>query len=84
TMPFRDTNYSIFENYCYFAAAFSAIKLFAAANYVSENDSEKNFKASSAYISRYFAHNDLKVAQILDIFKNLNCMSPAYIALIIN
>ena len=83
-MPFRDINYSIFENYCYYAAAFAAIKLFAAAIYVSGNDSEKDFKTSSSYISRFFAHDDLKVTQILDIFKNLNCMSPAYIALIVN
>lgn len=49
-----------------------------------KTNSELDFKASSAYISRYFAHDDFKVKQILDIFKKLNCMSPAYIALIVN
>ena len=83
-MPFRDKNCGFFENYCYYAAAFAAIKLVAAAIYTSINNPERGFKSSSAYISRYFAHDDFKVKQILDVFKELNCMSPAYIALIIN
>lgn len=83
-MPFRDKNHSFFENYCYYAAAFASIKLVATAIYAAGNAPEKGFKASAAYISRYFAHDDFKVNQILDVFKELNCMSPAYIALIIN
>lgn len=83
-MPFRDKNYSFFENYCYYAAAFAAIKLVAAAIYASGSNQEKGFKISSAYISRYFAHDDAKVKQVLDVFNKLNCMSPAYIALIVN
>lgn len=83
-MPFRDKNHSFFENYCYYAAAFAAIKLIASAVYASGDAPEKGFKVSSAYISRFFAHDDFKVNQILDVFKELNCMSPAYIALIVN
>ncbi|MBD5140849.1 MAG: hypothetical protein HDT25_05475 [Ruminococcus sp.] len=81
-MPFRDKEYSIFENYCYFAAAFAAIKFVAAAFYLSSNEHE--FKVATAYISRVFAHNDLKVKQIMDIYKSFNCTSPAYIAIIVS
>ena len=112
-IPFRNKDYSIFENYCYYAAAVASVKLTAAAVFVKDNiqetmavaqtypsaksasgiklsvkiktkkDSELDFKASSAYISRFFAHNDSNVKLILDMYKELNCMSPAYIALIL-
>lgn len=113
-MPFRDKNYSFFENYCYYAAAFAAIKLAAAAVFTNDeevkttlnpvvsgegsaarlvrnirvvvknkNNSENEFKKTSAYISRFFAHDDSNVKIILDMYKELNCMSPAYIAVII-
>lgn len=44
---------------------------------------ELYFKASSAIISRFFVHNDDNFKLILDMYKELNCMSPAYIALIL-
>lgn len=114
-MPFRNINCSFFENYCYYAAAFAAIKLIAAALFTKSTasettvnpvvsgegpaaglvknikvvvktkiDPEGDFKATSAYISRFFAHDDSKVKVILDMYKKLDCMSPAYIALIVN
>lgn len=113
-MPFRSNNYDIFENYCYYAAAFAAVKLAAAAVFINsrtsettvnpvvsgegaaaeivknikvvvkaKTDSELDFKASAAYISRFFAHDDSNVKVILDMYKELNCMSPAYIAVIV-
>lgn len=81
-MPFRDKQYSFFENYCYFAAAFAAIKFVAASFYVSKGEYE--FKVSSAYISRAFAHNNFNVKKIIDIYKRFNCTSPAYIAIIVS
>lgn len=81
-MPFRDKEYSLYENYCYFAAAFSAIKFVAASFYVSKGEYE--FKVSAAYVSRAFAHNDLNVKEIIDIYKSFNCTSPAYIAIIVS
>lgn len=83
-MPFRDISYNLFENYCYYASAFAAIKLVAASSYIASDQQPKGFKASSAYISRKFAHDDFNVNHILEVFKKLNCMSPAYIALIVN
>ncbi len=113
-MPFRSRDYSIFENYCYYAAAIASVKLTAAAVFINNNDSqvevtpvvtgsgktaeavrdikisfkittdpEHDFKASLAYIDRFFAHNNNNVKTILDMYKELNCMSPAYIALIL-
>lgn len=81
-MPFRDNEYSFYENYCYFAAAFAAIKFVAAAFYTDKGEYE--FKVSSAYISRAFAHNNFNVKQIIDIYKSFNCTSPAYIAIIVS
>lgn len=83
-MPFRDLKFSVFENYCYYAAAFASIKLVAASVFASGVEPENGFKVSSAYVSRSFAHNNVNVAKILDIYKKFNCMSPAYIALIVN
>ena len=112
-IPFRDKNYSIFENYCFYAAV-AAVKLTAASIFVKNNesqamvnpvvtgsdkvadavrnmkisfkiktDSEHEFKTRLAYIDRFFAHNNNNVKVILDMYKELNCMSPAYIALIV-
>lgn len=83
-MPFRDISCNFFENYCYYASAFAAIKLVAASSYIASDQQPIGFKASSAYISRKFAHDDFNVKHILEVFKKLNCMSPAYIALIVN
>ncbi|MDE7288536.1 MAG: hypothetical protein K2N71_03400, partial [Oscillospiraceae bacterium] len=66
----------------YFAAAFAAIKFVAASFYVAKGEYE--FKTSAAYISRAFAHNDLNVKQIIDIYNRFNCTSPAYIAIIVS
>lgn len=82
-MPFRDINISLYENYCYFAAALAAIKLVALAVYLKVDDPELGFKSVSSYVSRSFAHNKFKIKKVIDLYKELNCMSPAYIALIL-
>lgn len=82
-MPFRDVNISLYENYCYFAAAVAAIKLVAPAVYLKVDDPELGFKSVSSYVSRSFAHNDFKVRKVINLYKELNCMSPAYIAVIL-
>lgn len=82
-MPFRDLNFSLYENYCYYAAAIAAIKLVAPAVWLKTGDPELGFKSVSAYVSRSFAHNNLKVKMIMELYKELNCMSPAYIASIL-
>ena len=111
-IPFRSLGHSIFENYCYYAAAFAVTKLTAAASFINNNNSqtavtpavtvsgngaqavrnlknktktdhEREFKIRLAYINRRFAHNNDNVPIIIDMYKELNCMSPAYIALIV-
>lgn len=82
-MPFRDVNISLYENYCYFAAAVAAIKLVAPAVYLKVDEPELGFKSVSSYVSRSFAHNDFKVRKVMELYKELNCMSPAYIAVIL-
>lgn len=83
-MPFRMKDAGIFENYCYYAAAIASVKLAAAVSYnIQSSNPEKIFKSTAAYISRFFSHNDGNVKLIVDLFKELNCMSPAYIALIV-
>lgn len=82
-MPFRDKNASLFENYCYFVAALALIKIIAVVAFLGGGDQEKEFIISSAYLSRFFAHNDKIVRPIINLFKELNCASPAYIALIL-
>ena len=85
-MPFANLDYDLFENYCYYAAAFALIKLFAYAVYAVPNGSEFGFKTASAYVDRFFAHdNDSSdnFKKISDILKELNFVSPAYLALIV-
>lgn len=83
-MPFRVKDIGIFENYCYYIAAIASVKFVAAVSYnIQKSNPEKMFKRTAAYISRFFAHNDENVKPIVDLFKELNCMSPAYIALIV-
>ena len=82
-MPFRDVNVSLFENYCYFAAAVSVIKFAADVAYTSDKDRDKAFKTLSAYVSRSFAHDDLKVKRIIELLNSYHCTSPAYLLLIL-
>lgn len=113
-IPFRNKDYSVFENYCYYVAAIAAAKLIAAVVFIKNNDSnvavnpvtsgsgkaaeaarsmkisfkikanyEYEFKSTMAFFDRIFAHNSDNIKIILDMYKELNCMSPAYIALIV-
>ncbi|MCH5194514.1 MAG: flagellin lysine-N-methylase [Oscillospiraceae bacterium] len=83
-MPFRDLKFNLFENYCYFVAAVSAIKYVAASIYArGGNDPDNNFKIASAYVSRSFSHNDSQVGIVIKLLKIFNCTSPAYISTII-
>ncbi len=82
-MPFRDKNLSLFENYSYFVAAIAAIKLTAPAIAATGKSVEKGIKIVSSYLSRSFAHSEIKISQILDVLKEFHCTSPAYLAAII-
>ena len=84
-MPFRDKKSSLFDNYCYFAAAVAAIK-FAAACVYADNDApnpDRGFKVLSAFVSRQFAHNNANVELVIKLLKIFHCTSPAYLALIV-
>lgn len=82
-LPFRDKNASLFENYCYFAAAVSAIKYVAACVYATGKDTDNGFKTVSAFVSRSFAHNDTNIKKIIELLNSYHCTSPAYLLLIL-
>lgn len=85
-MPFIIEDYNLFENYCYFAAAFAAIKLIAYSVYAVPKVSELGFKTTSAYVDRIFAHDTdtyTQLKNIQEILKELNFVSPAHLALIV-
>ena len=85
-MPFISYDYNLFENYCYYVAAFAIMKLIAYSIYAAERKNpEFGFKISSVYADRFFSHNldSKEFGTILDIYKKFNFLSPAYLALIV-
>lgn len=81
-IPFKNKDMSIFENYSYFVAAVASLKMFAASIYYDTDNPRNLFKTMSAYLSRSLAHNEGNVKVVMDLFKEMHCTSPAYIALI--
>lgn len=79
-MPFRDKEYSLFENICYLAAEMSVAKFLAAAVPVQfGNNTEQAFYVSTAYIDRSFTHDSVNVKKIIDYMKAFGITSPAYL-----
>lgn len=81
-MPFKNKDMSIFDNYCYFAASVASMKMLAASVYYNSVDPEKVFKTTAAHMSRGLSHKEQNVKAVIDLFKEMHCTSPAYIALI--
>lgn len=82
-MPFKNKEMSLLENYCYFVAAIALLKMLAASVYYSSADPGITFKNAASYLSRCFSHSKSNEKIVMDLFKELNCASPAYIALIL-
>lgn len=79
-MPFRDKEYSLFENICYLAAEMSVAKFLAAAIPVQfGKNTEQSFYISTAYIDRSFTHDSVNVKKIIDYIKAFGITSPAYL-----
>lgn len=85
-MPFRDKERSLFDNYCYFAAALAVMRIAAPAIYMLEGDKdewESAFKRIAAYLGRSFTHSDANVNKIIGFLKNFGCTDHSHIAALI-
>ncbi len=82
-IPFRKTDYDIYDNYAYFVSVLALVKLIAAAAYEKGDEPEKTFKSMTSYISRSYAHNEFYFSVILDLYWKMKFNSPAYIAALI-
>lgn len=82
-IPFRDINFSLMENYCYFAAALSVIKIVTPALYMGEGDRELAFKRTVAYLGRFFTHDNANVNNIIELLKEYGCTNHSHIAALI-
>lgn len=79
-MPFRDKEYSLFENICYLAAEMSVAKFLAAAVPIQFGENtEKAFYVSTAYIDRSFTHDNVNVKKVIEYMKAFGITSPAYL-----
>lgn len=87
-MPFFSTDFTLFENYCYYAAAFAAIKMLGPAEVLFCVDTgnklppEVAFKCAVTYVSRNLFNNPVNVDRMLAVLKKFGCMSPAKLALL--
>lgn len=83
-IPFRSLEKSIFDNYCYFIAAFVIAKLMGPVVFVKyTSDPELEYKKLVAMINRSFAHNKLNVESIIELLKQFRCDVPANLSAII-
>lgn len=83
-IPFRSFEVNIFDNYCYFIAAFSIAKLMGPAVFLRDvPDPELEYKKEVAFINRSFAHNEKKLELIVELLKQFRCDVPANLAAII-
>lgn len=83
-IPFRSFEVNIFDNYCYFIAAFAIAKLIGPVVFLRDvPDSELEYKKEVAFINRSFAHNEKNLEVIVDLLKQFRCDVPANLAAII-
>lgn len=83
-IPYTHDERSVFENYSYFAAVAASVKLMAAVSFVSnDDDSIKKFRLGIAKMSRSLSHSEEIRINLLEILKEYNCKTPAYLAVII-
>lgn len=88
-MPFHNSQWSLFENYCYYAAAFAVIKMLGPAEILLNKHIDDDATLKRAYMtlvtlmSRKLFNNEPNSNKVLDQLKRFDCMSPAKIALLI-
>lgn len=83
-IPFYDYELSIFDNYCYFIAVFTIIKLLGPEDYLrNTSQPEIGYKKDIAMIGRFFKHNTEVIKAVVDLLKQFRCDLPANLAAII-
>lgn len=78
-MPFREKNFSLFENYSCFVAEIAVIKFLVPAIAVQFVPANVQVERAISIIDRSFTHNDSKIKLVLDYMKAFKCTSPAYL-----
>lgn len=92
-VPFKFSEYSVFENYCYFAAAYACLKLniisamsadsidleLLGQHFMYEETDEKIIGLTSA-ISRELCQSDINFKKIIDFLKEKGFVNHAYLA----
>lgn len=88
-MPFFSTDITLFENYCYYAATFAAIKMLGPAEVIFCADTGNNispevaFKCAVTFVSRNLFNSPNNIDIMLAVLKKFDCMSPAKLALLL-
>lgn len=83
-IPFSMPEFSLFENYCYFASTIAAVKLISSAIAIKDQDVLNGIYISVSYHVRGMYHSmDVKPQEVLDVLKENGCNSPAFIALML-
>lgn len=82
-LPFESMEHSLYENYCYFAAAFALMRIAAPAVYVGEydpSDYEQQLKGLLAFAGRCILQGNTIVEDIIKHLKENNCTDHSHIA----
>ncbi len=83
-VPLTNHEFSLFENYCYFASTIAAVKLICSAIAVQDKAVINGLYISVSFFVRGMYHKLLTIPQqVLDILKDNGCNSPAFIALML-
>lgn len=83
-MPFRSFEVSIFDNYCYYIAAFVGIKLMGPAIFMKNTSvPELEYKKAISLFLKQFSHNIEIFTKIVDLLKQFRCDVPANLSAII-
>ena len=83
-IPFSMLEFSLFENYCYFASTIAAVKLISSAIAVKEQDVLNDIYISVSYLVRGMYHSmGVNPQKVLDVLNENGCNSPAFIALML-
>ena len=86
SIPFKNMDYSLYENYCYFAAVFSLLRTAAPAVYMGECDPsfyEQQLKGLLPYLGRSILQNAGVVKIVIDMLKEYGCTDRSHIAALI-
>lgn len=87
SLPFDNVSeYTIYENYCYFAVAFSLIRTVAPAVYMGDFDPslyEQQLKGLMPWLGRKLLQNSGVVKIVLDLLKEYGCTDRSHIAALI-